>query len=87
MRQYMGDSRCIAPQLTLHSLGPNDALKHHFTSMKTDLIFLQPLLGVLELKIPLNWFTNTWQFSLIFHPLQITFIHYKPRIVTTIRGL
>ena len=23
-------------------LGPNDALKHHFTSMKTDLIFLQP---------------------------------------------
>ena len=59
------------------TLGPNDAL-----------IFLQPWqLGILELKNPWNWFTNTWQFSLIFHPLQITFIHYKPRIVTAIRGL
>ena len=27
---------------------PHDALKHHFTSLKTDLIFLQP--GVLERK-------------------------------------
>ena len=27
-------------------LSPHDALKHHFTSLKTDLIFLQ--LGVLE---------------------------------------
>ena len=27
-------------------LGPHDALKHHFKSLKTDLIFLQ--LGVLE---------------------------------------
>ena len=34
----------------LNPLGPHDALKHHFTSQKTDLIFLQ--LGVLERKFP-----------------------------------
>ena len=31
-------------------LSPHDALKHHFTSLKTDLILLQ--LGVLERKYP-----------------------------------
>ena len=34
--------------LYINSLNPNDALKHHFTSLKTDLIVLQ--LGVLEKK-------------------------------------
>ena len=34
----------------LNPLGPHDALKHHFTSLKTDLIFLQ--LRVLERKFP-----------------------------------
>ena len=38
-------------------LSPRDALKHHFTSLKSYLIFLQ--LGVLERKFPLNWFTDT----------------------------
>ena len=33
-------------------LSPHDALKHHFTSLKTDLIFLQ--LRVLEGKLPGN---------------------------------
>ena len=32
------------------SLSPHDALEHHFTSLKTDLIFLQP--RVLEQKFP-----------------------------------
>ena len=31
-------------------LSPHDALKHHFTSMKTDLIFIQQ--RVLERKFP-----------------------------------
>ena len=31
-------------------LSPRDALKHHFTSLKIDLIFLQP--RVLERKFP-----------------------------------
>ena len=39
-------------------LSPHDALKHHFTSLKTQLISLQ--LGVLGGKLPRNWFTNTW---------------------------
>ena len=34
--------------LTLNLLSPHDALKHHFTSLKTDLIFLQQ--RVLERK-------------------------------------
>ena len=66
-------------------LSHHDALKHHFTSLKTHLISLQ--LGVLERKFPCNWFTNTWQFSLIFKPHQIIFIHYKSRIAAAIRGL
>ena len=31
--------------------------------------------------------TNTWQFSLIFHLLQIIFIHYKSRIAMAILKL
>ena len=34
----------------MNPLSPHDALKPHFTSLKTDLIFLQP--RVLELKFP-----------------------------------
>ena len=40
----------------VNPLSPHDALKHHFTSLKTDLIFLQ--LGVLKWKFSWNWFTN-----------------------------
>ena len=43
-------------------LSPHDALKHHFASLKTQLIFSQ--LRVLEeKKLPWNCFTNTCQFS------------------------
>ena len=66
-------------------LSPRDALKHHFTSLKTNLIFQQ--LRVLEQKFPWNWFTNIWQSYFIFKPHQIIFIHYKSRIATAIRGL
>ena len=75
-------------QIVIHlinPLNPHDALKHHFTSLRTDLIFLQ--LRVLERKFPSSWFTNTWQFSVIFKPHQIIFIHYKLRIATAICGL
>ena len=34
----------------INPLSPHEALKHHFTSLKTDLISLQ--LGVLEQKFP-----------------------------------
>ena len=36
--------------MMINPLSPHDALKHHFTSLKTDLIFLQP--RVLERKFP-----------------------------------
>ena len=36
--------------LSINPLNPHDALKHHFTSLKTDLIFLPP--RVLERKFP-----------------------------------
>ena len=39
-----------ADKKTFNPLSAQDALKHHFTSLKTDLIFLQP--RVLEQKIP-----------------------------------
>ena len=71
--------------LLINPSSPHDALKHIFTSLKSHLIFLQ--LRVLLWQFPWNWFTNTWHFSLIFHPLKIIFIHYKSRIATAIRGL
>ena len=71
--------------IPFNPLSLHDAFKHNFTSLKTGLISLQ--LGVLERKFPWNWFTNTWQFSSIFKPHQIIFIHYKSRIAIAIRGL
>ena len=76
---------CSLP-LQLNPLSPHDALKHHFTSLKTDLIFLQ--LGFSEWKFPWNWLPKqSWQFSLIFKPHQIIFILYKSGIAIAIRGL
>ena len=40
----------VTPSRVLNPLSPHDALKHHFTSLKTSLIFLQP--RVLERKFP-----------------------------------
>ena len=67
---------------------PHDALKHHFTSLKTDLIFLQ--LGVLVKKIPCNWFTNSKYMVIFFnfsptsnhlHPLQVEHCGSNSRFV------
>ena len=69
----------------VNPLCPHDALKHHFKSLKTDLIFLQP--RVIERKFPWNWFTNTWHFFSIFKPDPVIFIHYKSRIARAIRDL
>ena len=41
---------CIKVFQRFNPLGPNDALKHHFTSLKTDLTFLKQ--RVLERKFP-----------------------------------
>ena len=38
-------------------VSPHDALKHHFTFLKTVLIFLKQ--RVLIRKFPSKWFTNT----------------------------
>ena len=54
---------------TINPLSPHDALKHHFTSLKTVLISLKPkLLICLIRKFLSKCFTNTWQFSVIFKP-------------------
>ena len=68
----------------VNPLSPHDALKHHFTSLKNHIIF--QLLGVLgwifhETGLPIHG--N----FLIFHPLQVIFIHYQLRIATAIRDL
>ena len=39
------------------------------------------------MKIYMKLIYNTKQFSQIFHPFQVIFIHYKSRIATAIRGL
>ena len=53
----------------LNPLSPHDALKHHFTSLKTDLIFLQ--LRVLERKFQSNHL----------HPLQVENCDSNSRLV------
>ena len=45
-------------------LSPHDAIMHHFTSLKIQFISLK--LRVLKGKFPYNWYTNKWQFSIIF---------------------
>ena len=47
-----------AKSLLLNPLSPHDALKNHFTSLKTYLIFLQQ--RVSKDKFPWNCSTNTW---------------------------
>ena len=74
---------------TIHLLSPlcpHDALKHHFTSLKTDLIFLQPKGLGMNISMKLVYQYNM-AISLLFHPHKIIFIHYKSRIATAIRGL
>ena len=69
----------------LYPLSPHDALKHHFTSLKTDLFFLQPRGFRMKISMKVVYQQGpTWHFSLIFQPLQV---HYKSRIATAIRGL
>ena len=72
---------CQLFQLWFNPLSPHDASKHHFTSLKTDLSFLQE--KVLGRKFTWNWFINTWQFSLIFkaHPLQVVNCDNNSRLV------
>ena len=59
-------------------LSPHDVLKHHFRSLKTDLISQQ--LRILKWKFPWNWLSNIWHFSLLF-------THIKSFSYTTSREL
>ena len=40
----------------------------------------------ISMKLFYQYFINTWQLSLIFHSLQIIFIHYKLKIAKAIHG-
>ena len=80
----IGSFSCEATNC-INSFNPHDALKHHFTSLKTNLIFLQQ--RVLERKSHENGLPIHGNFLEFFKPHQIIFIHYKSRIATAIRGL
>ena len=73
--------QCLIP---LDPLSPHDALKHHFTSTKIDLISWNLVVWVR--KFSWKCFKNNSIFF-ICHPLQVIFIHYKSRIAAAIRGL
>ena len=69
---------CLNLQVSNNPLGPHDALKHHFKSLKTDLIILQP--RVLE--------RNIHKTNLTTHGDFLEFLnHIKSRIATAIRDL
>ena len=72
-------------KLLLNPLSPHAALKHHFTSLKKPLHF--PRTRGIRMKISMKLVYDTWWISLIFHPHQVIFIHYKSRIAPAIRGL
>ena len=72
-------------ELFFNPLSPHDALKHHFTSLKTDLIFYNQ--GFLDKNFHETGLKLHGNFYIFFHPLQIIFIHYKSRIVIAIRSL
>ena len=73
---HCGDKFKCCQLNSFNPLSPHNALTHHFTSLKTDLIFLQ--LGVLEWKFPWHWFTNT---SNHLHPLQVENCDSNSRLV------
>ena len=50
MKKYIVIIKTVSQCFRSHPLSPHDALKHHFTSLKTYLIFLQP--RVLKRKFP-----------------------------------
>ena len=56
------------PRLNINPLSPHDALKHHFTYLKTDLILLKP--RCFKKENINETFTKTWQFSKNCHPLK-----------------
>ena len=64
--------------LTLKHLSPHDALKHHFTSLKTDLILLK--LGGFRRKISMKLLPIHSNFPTFF-------IHFKSSLFTTSREL
>ena len=61
--------------MIFNPLSPHDALKHHFTSLKTDLIFLQPRVAewiFYETGLPIYMTIFTFSLTLChFHPLQV----------------
>ena len=48
--QFESKHNAYLANMTPNPLSPHDSLKHHFTSLKTDVIFLQP--RVLERNLP-----------------------------------
>ena len=70
--------------ILLYPYSPYDALKHHSTSLKAYLIFLQS--RVLEQNFHKTCLPIHGNFLQFLNHIVI-FIHYKSRIVTAIRGL
>ena len=69
-------------RVILNPLGPHDALKHHFTSLKTDLIFIQGF----RMKIPMKLvyqhiFCNCSPTSSHLHALQVENCDSNSRLV------
>ena len=81
---YNGQSK-TGVDTWLKPFGPSRCIKASFQIAENRLNF--PTSKGFRMNIKKKWFTNTWQFSLISHPLQIIFIHEKSRITIAIRGL
>ena len=54
------------------------------SARSVQLLYKSETIKGLRRKISMKLF---YQFSSIFRPLQVIFIHYKPRIATAMRGL
>ena len=68
----------------LQPFKPSRYIKASFYILKNRFNF--PTTRGFRMTISMKLFQNTWQFSIIFNPLQVIFIHYKSRLATAIRG-
>ena len=72
-------------ELALNPLSPHDALKHHFTSLKTDLIFLPKGFGMkISMKLVYQYMVIFFNFSPTsnhLHPLQVENCDSNSRLV------
>ena len=78
-------SSCRSRYVVINNFKPPRCIKASFYIPENRFNF--PTTKGFEMYISIKLVCNAWQFTFIFKPHQIIFIHYKSRIATAIRDL